>query len=110
MSAPLVQVFAALSDETRWSILEAVGAADLSASALARQLPVSRQAIAKHLEALAQVGLVESVKVGRELRYRAIGASLSAAARRLEAIGAAWDRRLADLKAVVESLPTNVCE
>ena len=103
MTAALVEVFTALSDETRWSILQAVGIADLSASALARQLPVSRQAIAKHLQALQDAGLVEPVRVGRELRYRAVGAALSEAARRLETIGAAWDRRLAGLKAVAES-------
>jgi predicted transcriptional regulator len=45
----LVPVFAALGDEARWSILSALGEGDASASALASQLPVSRQAIAKQL-------------------------------------------------------------
>ncbi len=98
----LVPIFAALGDDTRWSILVAVGDRDLSASALARQLPVSRQAIAKHLAALESANLVEPVRVGRELRYRAIGATLSATARRLETIGAEWDRRMALLKRVAE--------
>ena len=73
----LVPVFAALGDETRWSILTELGSADLSASALALRLPVSRQAIAKHLSALVEVGLVEAVPAGREIRYRALGSRLS---------------------------------
>ena len=100
----LVPVFAALGDETRWSILAALGEADASASALAGRLPVTRQAIAKHLAVLAQVGLVEPVRVGREVRYRVIGAQLSDTARRLDAIGAEWDRRLAAIKELAEGL------
>ena len=100
----LVSVFAALGDETRWSILAALGEGDASASALAGRLPVSRQAIAKHLAVLEEVGLVESLRVGREVRYRVVGAELSATAQRLDAIGVEWDRRLAAIKRVAESL------
>jgi DNA-binding transcriptional ArsR family regulator len=67
-------------------------------------LPVSRQAIAKHLTVLEGVGLVEPVRAGREVRYRVLGAQLAATARRLEAIGAAWDRRLAAIKEIAEGL------
>jgi DNA-binding transcriptional ArsR family regulator len=100
----LVPVFAALGDETRWSILAALGEGDASASALAGRLPVSRQAIAKHLAVLQEVGLVEPVRVGREVRYRVIGSQLSATAHRLEAIGAEWDRRLTTIKEIAEGL------
>jgi DNA-binding transcriptional ArsR family regulator len=100
----LVPVFAALGDETRWSILTALGEGDASASALAARLPVSRQAIAKHLGVLQEVGLVEPVPAGREVRYRVLGAELSATASRLDAIGAEWDRRLAAIRAIAESL------
>ncbi len=100
----LSTVFAALADETRWEILRLVGTEDLSASALARLLPVTRQAIARHLTTLEQAGLVQPVRAGRELRYRALGAALSSAARRLDEIGAVWDQRLAGLKRVAESL------
>jgi DNA-binding transcriptional ArsR family regulator len=100
----LVPVFAALGDETRWSILAALGEGDASASALAGRLPVTRQAIAKHLSTLQQAGLVEPVRVGREVQYRVIGAQLSATARRLDAIGAEWERRLAAIKAIAENL------
>ena len=104
MTATLVPVFAALGDETRWSILAALGEGEASASALAERLPVSRQAIAKHLAVLHGAGLVDSARVGRELRYRVLGAELSATARRLDAIGAEWDRRLAIIKQIAEGL------
>ena len=88
----MVPVFAALGDETRWSVLAALGEGDASASALAGRLPVSRQAIAKHLAVLQEVGLVEPVRVGREVQYRVLGSQLRATATRLDAIGAEWDR------------------
>lgn len=100
----LVPVFAALADETRWSILTALAEGEASASALAARLPVTRQAIAKHLAVLQEVGLVEPVRVGREVRFRVIGSQLSATARRLDAIGAEWDRRLAVIREIAESL------
>ncbi|MDP3951686.1 metalloregulator ArsR/SmtB family transcription factor [Microbacterium sp.] len=100
----LTPMFAALADETRWSILQALGEGDASASALAGRLPVSRQAIAKHLAVLQEVGLVEPVRAGRELRFRVIGAELSATAQRLDAIGRGWDRRLAAIKEIAEGL------
>lgn len=103
-TSTLVPVFAALGDETRWSILAALGEGDASASALAGRLPVSRQAIAKHLAVLQEVGLVEPVRVGREVRYRVLGSQLGDAARRLEAIGAEWDRRLAAIREIAEGL------
>lgn len=100
----LVPVFAALADETRWSILAALGEGEASASTLATQLPVTRQAIAKHLAVLHEVGLVEPVQVGREVRYRVLGSELSRTARALDAIGAEWDRRLASIKEIAEGL------
>ncbi len=104
MTDTLVPVFAALGDETRWSILAALGEGDASASALAGRLPVTRQAIAKHLAVLQEVGLVEPVRVGREVRFRVVGATLDATARRLEALGAEWDARLAAIRQIAESL------
>ncbi|WP_263730052.1 ArsR/SmtB family transcription factor [Cellulomonas sp. SG140] len=103
-TSTLVPVLAALGDDTRWSILAALGEGDASASALAGRLPVSRQAIAKHLQLLEQVGLVEPVRVGREVRYRALGARLGETARTLEQVGAQWERRLATIKQIAEGL------
>ena len=99
----LTPVFAALADDTRWQILQELSRAELSASALAELLPVSRQAIAKHLAVLSEAGLVESLRVGREIRYRALGSRLNETARALEAIGAQWEQRLAAIKRIVES-------
>jgi DNA-binding transcriptional ArsR family regulator len=104
VTAALVTVFAALGDETRWSILAALGEGEASASALAERLPVTRQAIAKHLAVLQEVGLVEPVRVGREVRYRVLGAQLTETAKRLDRIGAEWDRRLAAIKQIAEGL------
>jgi DNA-binding transcriptional ArsR family regulator len=100
----LVPVFAALGDETRWSILTALGDGDASASALAARLPVTRQAIAKHLAVLHEVGLVEPLRVGREVQYRVLGSQLSETAQNLDAIGLAWESRLAAIKQIAEGL------
>lgn len=95
-------VFAALADDTRWRILTRLGESPASASALARELPVSRQAIVKHLEVLRAVGLVEAEHQGRELVHRAIGGRLNDLARDLDRIAAAWERRLATIKRLSE--------
>ncbi len=102
IAAEVPAVLAVLADETRWRILTEVGRADLSASALAGRLPVSRQAIAKHLSVLSDAGLVEPVRFGREIRYRALGARLSALASQLESIGRRWDQRLEAIKRIAE--------
>ena len=101
-AAALTPVFAALGDDTRWAILSRLGQGPASASALARELPVSRQAIVKHLELLREVGLVEAEQVGRELVHRPIGSRLNDVARQLERIGSAWDDRLASIKRLAE--------
>ncbi|QUW19050.1 metalloregulator ArsR/SmtB family transcription factor [Agrococcus sp. Marseille-Q4369] len=93
LAAPTQQL-AALADDTRWAILELLGSRARSASELAEELPVSRQAIAKHLAVLEAAGLVESTREGRSVRHRAIGATLSALADRLDAIGRQWESRL----------------
>jgi DNA-binding transcriptional ArsR family regulator len=104
--APSVpEVCAALADETRWEILVHLGSAPASASALAAVVPVSRQAIAKHLAVLHDSGLVSAERVGREVRYVAVGSRLSAVARTLEGVAAGWERRLESVKARAESGP-----
>ena len=105
MSADTIEpvvVCAALADQTRWQVLHLVGAESLSASELAGRLPVSRQAIARHLAVLAEAGLVEAEHSGRQLRYRALGGRLSQLARHLDAVGRGWDRRLDRLRTAAE--------
>ena len=99
----LPAVFAALADDTRWSILVRLGRTPASASALAAELPVSRQAIAKHLAVLQGTGLVTAERTGREVRFAAVGAQLSTVARDLDRIASGWDSRLARIKARAES-------
>ncbi|MFI5775141.1 ArsR/SmtB family transcription factor [Streptomyces sp. NPDC051658] len=95
-------VCAVLGDATRWKILTRLGEGPMSASALAKVLPVSRQAIGKHLEVLREVGLVESEQRGREVVYLAVGAQLGALARELDRIGRSWETRLLQIKQLAE--------
>jgi DNA-binding transcriptional ArsR family regulator len=99
----LTGVFAALADETSWAILVRLGEGPASASALAREFPVSRQAIVKHLEVLRASGLVEAEQRGRELVYRALGGRLSDLARDLDRIAGEWQRRLLRIKRLAEN-------
>ncbi|MEO9174751.1 MAG: helix-turn-helix domain-containing protein [Gaiellales bacterium] len=96
-------VFAALADRTRRGIYRelASGRAD-TASALARTLPITRQAVSKHLTALADAGLVESRRDGRETRYRPTPEPLRDATEWMAEVGALWDTRLAALARLVE--------
>lgn len=103
MSAPSpVPVFMALADETRWEILSRLGEQPASASGLARELPISRQAIVKHLEVLTRVGLVESHRQGREVVFEPLGYRLDEIARELERVGAQWTRQLDLVKRLAE--------
>jgi DNA-binding transcriptional ArsR family regulator len=96
-------VFSALADPTRREVilrLSADGAA--TASALAEELPVTRQAIAKHLAALEEAGLVASERVGRENRYRLTPGPMAEAMSWMASVGAEWDERLSRLSRLME--------
>ena len=69
----------------------------VTATQLAARLPVTRQAVAKHLDALAAAGLVTSHRAGRETRYELTPEPLSDAMRWMVDVGGSWDRRLARL-------------
>ena len=93
-------VFAALADPTRRAVLQAVSVAatgSATATELASHLPVSRQAVVKHLQALADAGLVAAERRGREQRYRVTPGPITAAMDWMADVGAAWDDRLARL-------------
>ena len=97
-------ILAALADPTRRQLLEIlVYAGRASATTLAGRLPVSRQAVVKHLQILEAVGLVEGVRVGREVLYSAQPGPLDASVRWLADLAAAWDRRLKNLKRADEA-------
>jgi len=92
-------VFAALGDPTRREILKAVSArGDATATELAAVLPVTRQAVAKHLGVLAGAGLVAPRRAGRETRYAPTPEPLGDAIAWMAELGAQWDARLARLQ------------
>jgi DNA-binding transcriptional ArsR family regulator len=98
--AGLGPLFAALSDPTRRRLVEELASREsASLSELARGLPVTRQAVSKHLAALRAAGLVEAARAGRETHYRLTPAPLADAAGWIERVGAEWDERLAALGA-----------
>jgi DNA-binding transcriptional ArsR family regulator len=99
-------VLAALADPTRRHLLEALAdEGEATASLLATRLPVSRQAVVKHLQLLEQAGLVSGGRSGREVRYHIETSSLEASARWMADLAAAWDRRLHALKRAAERSP-----
>lgn len=96
-------VWAALGDPTRLEVLNALlRAGSATASRLADDVPVTRQAVTKHLVVLEAAGLVARARVGREVVFTVQDAALERARRRLADIAAEWDRRLADLKDIAE--------
>jgi DNA-binding transcriptional ArsR family regulator len=97
-------VIVALSDPTRRQLLDLlVEQGEATATTLAEQLPVSRQAVVKHLAVLDAAGLVACHRAGREVRYVVRPAALDATARWMAALAADWDRRLANIKRVAEA-------
>lgn len=88
-------VFAALADPTRRAVLRAVasGEAD-TATEIAARLPISRQAVAKHLDQLRDAQLVDAHRAGRETRFEATPAPLNDAIAWMTQVGTQWDARL----------------
>jgi DNA-binding transcriptional ArsR family regulator len=96
---PPGDVFGALADPTRRTVLEEVATrGSATATELAGPLGITRQAVAKHLAVLAEAGLVDPQRAGRETRYRPTPAPMSEAITWMAEIGARWDERLAALE------------
>jgi DNA-binding transcriptional ArsR family regulator len=92
-------VFSALSDGTRRNLFARLGQlGEASATDLARELPVTRQAVQKHLGTLSEAGLVAARRSGREVLYRPTPAPMSAAMAWMAEVGGQWDKRLAALE------------
>ena len=87
-------VFDALADPTRRRIVEHLGRAPATAGEIAERLPVSRQAVVKHLALLEDAGLVCGERDGRRVVFRLTPGPLAQAAGWMHDVGAAWDRRL----------------
>jgi DNA-binding transcriptional ArsR family regulator len=96
---PTGAVFGALSDPTRRALLAEIAEHPAAtATQLASELPISRQAVLKHLNALAEAGLLDRQRAGREVRYRVTPAPLSEAVSWMAEVGGQWDERLAGLR------------
>ena len=101
-------LWSAIGDPTRRRMLDlllATGAG--TATSLSEQLPVTRQAVAKHLGVLDRVGLVQARPAGREKRYRVDEAQLGRAVAQLNAVGNTWDARLRRIKQIAEAIKTS---
>lgn len=97
--ADVDDVFDALADATRRQVLRQLAdRGPQTPTELADHLPVSRQAVSKHLDVLGRAGLVTSARAGRETRFTFQPEPLTDAAAWMSEVGATWDRRLAALK------------
>jgi DNA-binding transcriptional ArsR family regulator len=104
-SEPMVEIFFALSDETRLSLISKLSARSLSATSLSQSAAVTRQAIVKHLQVLESAGLVSHKKHGREVLYELEPRRLEDARAFLEQIEAGWNRAIHRLRNMVEERP-----
>jgi ArsR family transcriptional regulator, cadmium/lead-responsive transcriptional repressor len=98
------ELCAAVADPTRRRLLDALLAhGEATATTLAGDLPVTRQAVAKHLAVLDRAGLVEPRRHGREVRYAVRPERLDAATQWLARVAAEWEERLATIKRLAEA-------
>lgn len=98
-------LWSAIGDPTRRRMLDLLLAGGpATATGLSEHLPVTRQAVAKHLAVLDRAGLVHPAPAGREVRYRLDDAQFARAVAQLAAVGTAWDARLARIKKIAEAI------
>ena len=99
------ELWSAIGDPTRRQMLDLLLAAGSGTStSLSERLPVSRQAVAKHLSVLVSVGLVHGETAGRERLYRIDEEQFARAVAQLNAVSTAWDGRLRRIKHLAETL------
>jgi ArsR family transcriptional regulator, cadmium/lead-responsive transcriptional repressor len=99
------ELWSAVSDPTRRRMLDLLlvdGSA--TATSLSEQLPVTRQAVAKHLALLDRAGLVHGAAAGRERRYRVDAVQFARAAEQLTKVGSSWDARLRRIARIAEQI------
>ncbi|MFC9437779.1 ArsR/SmtB family transcription factor [Nocardia sp. NPDC057030] len=98
-------LWSAIGDPTRRRMLDLLLAdGEGTATSLSEQLPVTRQAVARHLGVLDRVGLVHGSPEGRERRYRVDDVQLARAVAQLNAVGSTWDARLQRIKRIAEAI------
>jgi DNA-binding transcriptional ArsR family regulator len=105
------ELWAAIGDPTRRRVLDLVLTLGPStASSLGRELPVTRQAVAKHLAVLERAQLIDAQIAGREVRYAVNPEQFARAVRQLAEVGKAWDNRLQRIKVLAESIQRSTAE
>jgi DNA-binding transcriptional ArsR family regulator len=93
----------AMADPTRRKLLDLlVARGQATATTLTADMPVSRQAISKHLLLLQRVGLIDSHREGREVRYAICEPRLAEATSALSDVADRWDHRLQTIKKLAE--------
>src|SRR5437763_7209087 len=98
------ELWSAVADPTRRRVLDVLlDQGEATATIVAGELPVTRQAVAKHLVVLDRAGLVEGRRRGREVRYAVRPERLDAATRSMAQVAAQWDTRLAAIKRIAEA-------
>jgi DNA-binding transcriptional ArsR family regulator len=103
--AELDELWSAVGDPTRRRMLNVLlSRGEATATTLAGELPVTRQAVAKHLVVLDRAGLVEGRRQGREMRYAVRPQRLNVATRSMAQLAAEWDARLFAIKRIAESI------
>jgi len=107
VSSPSVteeRLLEAVADGSRRRVLDLIlKHGEVTPTALAAELPFTRQAVAKHLAVLDRAGLVESSRHGREVRYSVRPEHLDRAVRAMARVAARWDARLDTIKRLAES-------
>jgi len=98
------ELLEAVADTSRRRVLDLILAhGEVTPTALAAELPFTRQAVAKHLAVLDRAGLVASKRTGREVRYSVRPEHLDVAVRAMAKVAARWDARLGAIKRIAES-------
>jgi DNA-binding transcriptional ArsR family regulator len=106
--AEIDEVLTALAEPIRRRVLDVIAShGEATATSLAAELPITRQAVSKHLSILEDAGLVAGHRRGREVRYAVRPGPLDATARWLTGLADEWDSRLAVIKRLAESDPSS---
>jgi DNA-binding transcriptional ArsR family regulator len=99
------ELWSAIGDPTRRRLLDLLLSGSRgTATSLSEQLPVTRQAVAKHLSVLDRAGLVHGAPEGRERVYSVDEDQLARAARQLATVGSSWDGRLRRIARIAERI------
>jgi DNA-binding transcriptional ArsR family regulator len=98
---PAGAVFGALAEPMRRRLLQTIAQHPATATELANELPISRQAVTKHLSSLSEAGLLQRERSGRDIRYRLTPEPLTEAMSWMADVGGLWDARLSRLSGLL---------